>query len=135
MPGRPRRCFKNGLAFSDLRFCIGFYRVCERCGVHKEKIPIFEKHALPYCKQWAADSIAPRVPPARFCEESGRWVAESRARGGEEQSAARKNRTATSTKTTIAVTTGTTEKKAQKKNNNDNASSSNTQRTQGAPRG
>ena len=43
-------------------------------------------------------STAPRIPPARFCEESGRWVAESRARGGEEPIIARKLRTATANK-------------------------------------
>ena len=40
-------------------------------------------------------SIAPRIPPARLCEQSCRWVIESRARGSEEQITARKPRTAT----------------------------------------
>ena len=43
-------------------------------------------------------SIAPRIPPARFCEESCRWVVESRARGSEEQIIAIKLRTTTKTK-------------------------------------
>ena len=58
-------------------------------------------------------STAPRIPPARFCEESGRWVAESRARRSEERIPGRQLRRATN------------KNKARNNNNSNNNDSNN----------